>query len=201
MGGYFYSSKAFQVRAWTELPSCKLRLILLQSCSKGHVRSWCTPVSGKVGRRKGCFNSVCSPSENRSPAFWPGCCSSRLRRCGVHRQPYSQNAEPRRSKWQPLTGMPVSRAFCYASFLWSPLPATEKEIKEKLSSASYLCTPVSFLSFFLFISDNCRGSKTQRELLCTNPSLLRPQPRALQGGSCTIAWSSRPLKNVRGDKS
>lgn len=117
------------------------------------------------------------------------------------RQPCSRNAEPRHSKRQPLTGMPTSRAFCYASSLWSPLPATEKEIKEKLNSASYLCTSVSFLSFFLFISDNWRGSKTQRELLGTNGSLLHPQPGAPPEGWCTIAWSSRPLKNGGGGKS
>lgn len=58
-----------------------------------------------------------------------------------------------------------------------------------------------FFPFFLFISDNCRGSKTQREFLYTSPNLLRTQPWVLQGGSCTIAWSTRLLKNARGDKS
>lgn len=84
MGGYFYSSTAFRAWAWTELCWCKLRLIPSQSCSKGHARSCCTPVSWRVGWREGCSNSVCSLSENKSPALRPGCCSSRSRRCGVH---------------------------------------------------------------------------------------------------------------------
>lgn len=141
--GYFYSSKAFQAWAWAELRSCKLRLIPLQSCSKSPVGSWRAPVSWKVGQRKGCCSERGEALPSRQAALalsWEDAV--------FIRQPYSQNAEPRHSVWQPRTGMPLSHAFCYASFLWSPLPATEEEIKEKLSSASYLCAPVSFLSFF-----------------------------------------------------
>jgi len=55
--------------------------------------------------------------------------------------------------------------------------ACTSEIKEKLSSASYLCAPVSFLSFFfLFISDNgmVEGKQDMEGTPLTTPATANP---------------------------
>lgn len=162
MEGYFHSIKSFQEWAWAELGSCRL--------------------STKVALAPGAHGQAARLAGGKAAALL--CSLGQLLQLPLKETWCSQaatlpKAEPRRSKWQPLTGMPVSRALCYASSLWSPLPATEKEIKEKLSSASYLCAPASFLSFFLFISDNCRGSETG------GAPLYQPQAPPAPAQSCT----------------
>ena len=150
MGGYFYSSKAFQAWAWTELCSCKLTLILLQSCSKGHVHSWCTPVSWKVGRRKGCCNSVCSLSENKSPALRPGCCSSCSRRCNVHQAAIFPKC--RAKALQVTTSYRHACLTCFLLCLFSLISACNRERDQRKAELCLLslCSCVFFLFFLYF---------------------------------------------------
>lgn len=107
----------------------------------------------------------------RSPSLWSGCRSSHLRRCGVCQAAIfpKRRAEALREttsyRHAPLTCF----LLCLFSLISSACNREGDQRKAELCLLSLRSCVFSFW-FFLLISDNCRGSKTQRELLYTNPS-------------------------------
>lgn len=195
MEGYFHSRRTFQEWAWADLHWCKWSPIPPQA--KVALAPGAHELQGWLQERL--LHSPCSLSENKSPALCPGCCSSHSRSRGVPKQPRSQ----RQSRGAPSDNLFQACPSHVLSVmpLFFDLLCLQQRRRSKKSWAlplisALLCLFFPFFFLFLTIAGEGRhgGSSAVPTTASSNPS---PE---LQGGSCTVAWSSWPLKTAKGDK-
>lgn len=200
MEGYFHSRKIYQEWSWAELDWCKSSLILSQPCSKGRTRSWWPLVSCKDGWRKGC----CTPC-----ALWvkisplPSVPAAAAPTQGDVVFPSSHTAKVRAKALQVTTSYRHACLTCFLLCLFSLISsACNREGDQRQAELCLLSLHSCVFSFlFSFYSWQLQGKWDMEGALLYQPQSPPTPAPELQGGPCTVAWSSWSLKTAKGDKS